>query len=242
MEDPFSGTHRGVYYNPTDSTNLKDFQNRQAFLRIAAQHVPGFAESFCTAALGVMGERIKQHGSLPSPNEPDFREYYSHFYDAVRTWARKYNIEVDWVINEAPTLAASILHYRDKGIAPILAFGTWRRTIRVKKAYRNFSLPAWDPEAELPGDYVVRVDREWRRVRDDYIKKTKADLAAAGMKPIPLPRKSRLTNERRFIWAALHQCLGKSVDEIAEDSHEETEVVRISVARVIEELGFTPPT
>lgn len=241
MDDPFKN-YPGTYYDPRNPANLKDLQNRQLFLRLAAEHVPGFVVSLFEAAVPVIGDWMKRNGSVPHGGSPGSREYYTLLYGAIRRWARRYNIEVDWMISEAHSAVFIGLLYAQKGIDPALAFGTWRSKLRVRKAYRDFRLPAWDSEAESPQAYIDRADQEWRRVRDEYIESTRAELAAAGLKQIPIPRKRRLTNEARFTWAVLHQCSGKSVDEVADEYREDTETVRISVARVLKELGFTPPT
>ena len=93
-----------------------------------------------------------------------------------------------------------------------------------------------------PGLYRIRADREWRRLRDEYIQATIAELENAGLKRVPAPRKRRFATELRFTWAVLHRCCGKSIDELADEYREETETIRISVSRILKDLGFESPT
>jgi|ERR1017187_1554038 hypothetical protein len=238
MQDRSLKWYPRIYYDPKNPENLKDFQNRQLFLRIAAEKVPGFALSLFKVTGRISGDWIKRSRSLPPPD----REYYIQLFGAIRKWARRYHIEADWVISEAQDIAMVGPLYAQKGIDPVLAFGTWRRALPVKNTHRAFELPAWDPYAETPEAYRIRADREWQRVRDDYIQATSAELERAGLKQVPAPRKRKFVTELRFTWAALHRCSGKSIDELADEYREDTETIRISVSRILKDLGFESPT
>ena len=242
MEDRSLKWYPRIYYDPRNPANLKDFQNRQLFLRIAAEKVPGFALSLFKVTGRIIRDWIKRNGSLPRPDSPGYKEYYTRFFGVIRKWATQYHIEADWVINEAQDIAIVGLLYAQKGIDPVLAFGTWRRALPVKNTHRTFELPAWDPYAETPEAYRIRADREWQRVRDDYIQATSAELERAGLKQVPAPRKRKFVTELRFTWAALHRCSGKSIDELADEYREDTETIRISVSRILKDLGFESPT
>jgi len=241
LEDPLFNLYARIYYDPKNPANLRDFQNRQVFLRAAAQNVPGFADSLFKVTWARIHDWIKLNGSLPRPDSPAYGEFYSQIFAEIRGWARSYKIEVNWVIDEAFSAVVLGLRYAETGIDPVEAFGGWRRT-HAGTAMRAFQLPAWEPLEECEPSYIARADRAWRQARKQYIAATKADPANAGRKLLPAPRKRRISPGLRLKWAVLHRCAGKSIEELADEYREETEPIRISVSRVLKDLGFDPPT
>jgi len=240
VDDPVPDWHTGIFYDPKNPENLKDFQNRQLFLRIAAQNVPEFAKSFFEATSTLISGWIRDHGSLPAYGSSASKEYSSRYFDITSDWARRFNIEADWVINETRDIALSGILYSRKGIDPVLAFGTWRRSLRPTTAKRSFLLPAWDPNTETQPAFIARANGEWRRLRDEYVSATKAELEKAGLKRVPASRMRNFAKELRYTWAALHQCAGTPIDALADQYRQETEAVRISVTRILRDLGFEP--
>jgi hypothetical protein len=110
--------------------------------------------------------------------------------------------------------------------------------MRPRSANRIFQLPAWDPTVESESSYIARSDAAWKQLRGEYVTVTKLELAKAGLKKLPARRKRRLNAELRIEWAALFRCAGWSIEEIADRDAEETEAVRISVSRILKDLGF----
>jgi hypothetical protein len=62
------------------------------------------------------------------------------------------------------------------------------------------------------------------------------------LEPIPARRKRRLDKKLQFEWAAFRLCARMPVEELADQYREDTEAIRISVARILKDLGFDPPT
>jgi hypothetical protein len=234
-EPPLANRYAGIYCEPKPPVNLKDFGNQQAFLSAAALAVPKFAASLLTATFRLTAARIKSHGSLPRWGAPDFDEYSARFVHAVRKWAKDFHIEADWVIREAVDAALTGLVYYQRGIDPVKAFGTWRRPIRGS-AKAQLELPAWQPYMESEQSYIARLDAALKEWIDSHIAAKKSELA--GVKPVPARRKRGPEPDKRFEWAALHRCIGTPIKTLADQNCECTEVVRISVSRVLKDLGF----
>jgi hypothetical protein len=240
--DDSLNNYPGIYYDPKNPANIKDLQNRQLFLRIASQKVPDFAGSLFESTVPVIAEGVKVNGSFPRRDSPGSDEYYIQAFSAIREWARRFNIEAAWIVSEAYGIVILGLRYAESGIDPVLAFGGWRRKMHPRKTHQAFLLPAWDPEAETPAAYVVRADQEWQRLRDQHIEAKKAELERSGFRKVPAPRTKKFSLELRLTWAVLHRCGGKSVDDLADEYREETEAIRISVARILKDLGLQSPT
>ena len=259
MQDPPIYRYAGIYYDPRDSANLKTLQDRQLFLGAAARVVQRFVESLFEVVWNLSTERIRTSGALPRRNSQEFTDYndkralprrnsqeFTDYNDklfaATAKWAKDFNIEAPWIIDEAYSAVVCGLLYAGKGIDPIEAFGTWRRSTPVLNRKWAFQLPAWDPPAESERAYIARANREWPRLRDEYVAATKAELARSGLERVPARRRRRVNPEFRFEWAALHRCGGKPIEELADQYREDTEVIRISVSRTLKGLGFELPT
>jgi hypothetical protein len=237
MEEPLFNRHGGVYYDPKNPANLKDFENRQLYLRAAEQKVEGFSNSLLEVALPLIAVRIQSHGSLPTPSAPDFEAFGSQIMSAVQDWAKSFHIDVAWVHQQAlDALDVKLFHIYEK-IDSTQIFGMWRRSITSPRLM-TFELPGWDPLVESESRYVARADREWRRLRSEYVGRAKAELDEHNFKRVPSRRKRRLSPELRFEWAALHRCAGVSIESLADQYREETEAIRISVSRTLAELGL----
>jgi hypothetical protein len=221
MEGPFSNDYADIYYDPKDPTNLWDLQNRQQFLRAAAQHVPRFADSLFEMTCPLIREWFDRHGSLPKQASPDYRKFYSQVFAAIRDWARGFNIEVGWVVEEAWTIVVVAIGYANKGIDPLTAFGTWWRKTHPGGDTRAFLLPAWNPREESQTAYAVRANKAWKQLRDEYITATKIELEKAGLEAVPKRRKRQFPEELRFEWAVLHKCEGTPIEELADKYREE---------------------
>jgi len=242
MGGPFSNDYADIYYDPKDPANLWDLQNRQQFLHAAALHVPRFADSLFEAAFPIVRERIEGHGSLPQSGSPDYSEFYAQIFAAIRGWAREFNIEVGWVVQEAWEIVVVAITYAHKGIDPLKAFGTWWRSKHPGNGTRAFLLPSWNPREESPTAYAVRANRAWKQLRDKYIAATKIELENAGLEAVPKRRKRQFPEELRFKWAVLHKCAGTPIKKLADESRQDTEVIRIAISRILKDLGFEPPT
>jgi hypothetical protein len=242
VEDPLSNSYAGIHYDPKDPGNLRDFVNRQLFLCAAAHYVPRFAASLFEVTWAIINDRIARNGSLPRSDSADSGEFYSRLYGAIREWAKGFRIEADWVINEAHDATILGIRYTQTGIDPVTAFGSWRRSICAKDITRPFQLPTWDTNAESESGYIARADNAWRQARDEYVAATKNELERAGLREVPARRKRRLDPELRLEWTALYRCGGKPIEELADHYCEETEVIRISVSRILKDLGFEPGT
>ncbi len=243
MEDePFFNRYANIYYNPKNPANLKDFENRQLFLGAAARVVPDFADSLFKATHPLILDWIKEHGSLPTQKDPPrWTEFYTGIFEAIRDWAKTFSIDTEWVIAEAYDASIVALTYAEKGIDPMKALGTWRRS-RHGSARKPFDLPAWDPYRESEDAYIVRANTAWELVRAQHVEETKSRLEVEGAAPMPAKRRRRPDPDVRFEWAALNWCAGKSINELADQYLEDTEAIRIAVARVLKDLGFGRPT
>lgn len=242
-ERSFIRGYTGIFYDPKEPSNLKSFQDQQVFLRIAARIVPDFARSLLVPGSTVIADWIERHGSVPTPTSPAYSEYCSQFLKVVRDWAAGFKIETNWVIAEACDTIFSGIVYAEKGIDPVLAFGTWRRSPQPTRDIRPFQLPAWNPRVETKPSYVTRADRAWAQLRDAYVKETESDLVRVGLKRVPAKRdENEVTAEVRFEWAALRQCTITSIDDLADRYGVETERIRVSTDRILKGLGFRPRT
>jgi hypothetical protein len=241
-KEQFVHRYTDLFYDPKDPSNLKVFKERQLFLRIAAQIVPDFAQSFFEATWRTTADWIQPNGSLPPPRSAAYTEYWSQLFGAIGNWARRFNIETGWVIDEVWCTAFTGIAYEEKGIGAVLAFGTWRRSPQPTHDTRAFQLPAWDPRVETKPSYIARADGAWEQLRDAYVEQTENDLLRLGLKRIPAKRKNRVTAEVRFEWAALLQCTDTPIDDLAERYNAETETIRVSTDRILKGLGFPPRT
>lgn len=241
MQDPLYNRYAGIYYNPENPENLQEFESQQLFLRAAAQHVPGFADSLFKAVIPRVIDQVKKYGSLPQFGSPRFNEYSLGISAAILAWAKSFHIDVEWVLREAFDAAFLGLQYVRKGIDPLEAFGTWRRGADGALR-RAFQLPAWEPYAESEENYTRRANAEWKQARNEHVAATKGELASARAWKVRPRRKRRLGADLHFKWAALHRCTGMSIEELADLYSEDTEAIRISVSRILKDLGFEPPT
>ena len=238
MEDePLFNRYARIYYNPKSPANLRDFENMQLFLGAAARNVPGFADSLFQTTHSIMEDWFRKHGAFPRPSSPEQAEFHTRIVDAIRDWARTFNIETEWVIREAFDATVVALTYAGKGIDPVKALGTWRRP-HEGSSRKPFDLPLWDPYTESEGTYLARANTEWERVRDQHIADTKTELKNEGAVPVPAKRKREADPDVRFEWAAMKRCAGKSIKELADQYLEDTEAIRIAVSRVLKDLGF----
>jgi hypothetical protein len=241
-EQSFIRGYAGIFYDPREPSNLKIFQDQQVFLRIAAKIVPDFARSLLVPGSTVIADWITRHGSVPAPTSPAYSEYCSQFLKVAREWARRFNIETNWVVTEACDTVLSGIVYGGKGIDPVLAFGTWRRTPKAGGETRAFQLPAWNPRVETDAAYVARADSAWEQLRDAYVVETKNEMIKAGQKRVPAKRKNKVAPEVRFEWAALRQCTSTPIADLADRYGVETEEIRVSTDRILRGLGFQPRT
>ena len=128
-ERSFIRSYAGIFYDPKEPSNLKIFQDQQVFLRVAARIVPDFARSLLAPGITVIADWIKRHGSVPTRTSPAYSEYCSQYLNVVREWARRFNIETDWVIKEACDTVFLGIVYAEKDIDPVLSrlnLLTWR--------------------------------------------------------------------------------------------------------------------
>ena len=101
---------------------------------------------------------------------------------------------------------------------------------------------AWKPREESPAAYAVRANRAWKQLRNEYIAATKIELENAGLETVPKRRKRQFSEELRFKWAVLHKCAGTSIKQLADESRQDTEVIRIAISRILKDLGLELPT
>jgi hypothetical protein len=240
-ELPF-GLYAGIYPSPKEPLSLAEFQNQQLFLQTAAQTIPGFASSLFGPTWELFTDWSKANAGGSKPDAEAYGEVQSRVVGMIRDWARYFNIEIGWVITEAYDAVILSLRYWELGKDPVNAFGAWRRTMTPRDAIRAFELPSWDPFAESATKYVARADRAWKRARNQYLRDTQDELKKAGLKPVPKSRKRRLGPDLRFTWAAWHRCAGRSIKDLADEYKEDTEAIRISVSRILKDLGFSEPT
>ncbi len=241
MQDPIYNRYAGIYYNPESPDNLQEFEGHQLFLRAGAQHVPRFADSLFEAVIPKVAYQLKRYGSLPRFGSPRFRKYSLETSAATLAWAKSLHIDVDWVLEEAFTAAFMGFQYAHRGIDPLEAFGTWRRGVGGS-ATRAFQLPAWDPYFESEEDYIRRANAGWRQARKEHIATRKLELARARASKVRPRRKTRLGADFHFKWAVLHRCADMTFEELADLEGEDVEAIRISVSRLLRDLGFETPT
>ena len=75
--------------------------------------------------------------------------------------------------------------------------------------------------------------------RDKLVRAIRRELDRIGEKPLYGKRKRGNTlPEMRYEWAALKQCSGKTIAEIADLYEEDSEVVRRATNRILDNLGF----
>jgi hypothetical protein len=238
MEDPLSNRYAGIYYDPKDPDNLFAFARKQLFLAAAARVVPVFAESLFQVVWSILNERIGRCGSVPRNGAPDYAQFYVGLFAAIRGWSKQFKIDANWVVNEGLSAALCALRYVEKGIDPVAALGTWRRSPSASLEKHSFELSAWDPKLESEADYRRRVDEEWPKFRDEYIASQISKVEHAGLQRIQRRRHRRHTTDEKFEWAALHRCTGSSFEQIASEEDEETQYVRSTVLEVLAGLGF----
>jgi hypothetical protein len=237
-DSPFSMDFGGVHYDPKNPANLLDLKNKQQFLCSAAQHVPRFADSLLEATVPLIVDQIKSRGSLPKKSSPEYNDFWSRAIAAIRDWARSFHIDVNWIVDEAWGIVIVAIDYFQKKIEPLKAFGTWRRSLHPGTGTHPFLLPAWNPHQESPGAYAVRANKAWTQVRKEYIATKKKELSEAGLKGVPRSREREFSEELRFEWAVLYRCAGKSIEELADTYREDAEAIRISVSRILKDLGL----
>jgi len=241
VQDPLYNRYAGIYYDPESPANLQEFETHQLFLRAGARHVPGFADSLFEAVIPRLLDEIKKYGSLPRFGSPRFSKYSLEMSHAILAWAKSFHIDVDWVLREAFDAAFVGFQYVRKGIDPLKAFGTWRRGAGGS-ATRAFQLPAWDPYAESEENYIRRANAGWTQSRKEHIAAMKLELGRANASKVRPRRKTRLGADFHFKWAVLHQCASMTVEALADLDGEDVEVIRISVSRLLNDLGFELPT
>jgi hypothetical protein len=189
-----------------------------------------------------MASWINRNGSVPSPTSPAYSEYCSELLKVVRGWAKRFNIETNWVVKEACDTVLMAILYNKEGIDLVLAFGTWRREHGADREMRAFQLPTWNPLVETDLSYIARANIAWDQLRDAYVAETKNEMIKAGLKQVPAKRQKQVPAEVCFESVALHQCTGTSIDDLADQYDVETETIRVSVARISKALGFRPRT
>jgi hypothetical protein len=238
LQNPLFKRYADVYYDPKDPTNLLVFESQQLFLAAAAQVIPCFAEQLFQVVWTAVGDRIRSCGSLPAASSSDFVEYYSGLFAAIREWAKSFNIEAHWVVDEAHSAAICGLLYREKGIDPIVAMGTWRRSVSGGYATRQFQLPVWQPTMESQSSYIRRADREWQKARDEHIAAVELQAEQQGLEKIPSRRNRKHGLDVKFEWAALRRCLNTPYEQIALEADEDLQYVKSTVREILDRIGF----
>jgi hypothetical protein len=239
MDDsPYQERFAGAYYQSENPANAFVLEERQRFMRAAADVVPCFGESLFEACCAAINAR-KVQPLEPAPAAGS--GFWAIVAEPIRKWARSFNVETPWVIAEAQSAILCGIRYAQNGIDPMKAFGTWRTSTAVAKAARPILMPVWDFERESQPAYVSRADVEWLRQRDEYIAECKAKIAQTGLTKIPVARKPQFPVEKKFEWAALHQCTKKAFEQIAQEDDVEPKYARSEALAILDRLGLLPP-
>jgi hypothetical protein len=110
----------------------------------------------------------------------------------------------------------------------------------------KLDLPTWNPYTESEAHFKQRFDEVLAQASKQAIEKRDQALFAIKqeldrVRERPMPRNRRRGNvvpEMRYEWAALRQCSGKTIVEIADLYEEDSEVVRRATNRILDSLGF----
>jgi hypothetical protein len=176
---------------------------------------------------------------------------------ALTGWAEKYNIVSDWSLRAAfnaltipidsgppqERFCMSLARMKERCIQ----YHASSLLTRPRNGERELGSPApWNPYLESEAQYKRRWEAciheslaRARQIRDESILETKAQFVGTGEKPLARKRKrGNVLPGLRYEWAALKQCSGKTVTEIADRYQEDTEVVRRAANRIIKAVGF----
>jgi hypothetical protein len=127
LEESLSNRYAGIYYDPKEPENLREFEHRQLFLRAAARSVPNFANALFATTIPIIAAWLDKRAANPSTEPEAYAEFRSQELAALVSWAKSFNILTNWVVREAHNIVYLGINYAQKGIDVLEAFGAWRR-------------------------------------------------------------------------------------------------------------------
>jgi hypothetical protein len=206
---------------------------------------------------------------VTTPESFSVREYFFNL-AAASNWARQFNVVADFAVFAALRALADKTANIPSSARFLAALERIRRkdiercNSRLMNAFydpqrdpsflgswpTNLDLTTWNPYLEPETDFKRRYDKILALAcsqailqRDRSVSAIKCALDRSGEDPLPRKRKRGNTvPEMRYEWAALRQCSGKTIAEIADLSQEDSEVVRRATNRILDELGFRTHT